>query len=178
MVKKTGKIPTGKFDSKFVLPVYSYVKVGKEQFKKLDFFIGYKVEKVSLDCSNHRKGKVLIKILTGKNKGFVYKGKFSHNFCGYKVEFDKFHTWVRIGNILDFTYLMPEKDDADYLKFEDTIDCKQLSSIVYSQNQEIENKMLEERSKLMEKYAEENKKLQEKNQEMEKLTKENNKIFE
>ena len=177
MVKKTGKLPAGKFDSRFVLPVYSTLHVGKQEFKKLEFFIGYKVEKISLDSNNHRKAKVLVKVLTGKNKGFVYSGKIGYGFYDYYLSFDKYKTRAIFKNISDFiTYLEPAEKEK--VELESQVDCKELSAIVYSQNTQVEDAMLKERSKLMQKMAEEQSKKDAKQKEIEKWTTENNKIFE
>lgn len=175
MVKKTGELPKGKFDSRFVLPVYSFCHIGKSEFKKLEFFVGYKVLKVSFDTNNHRKAKVLVKVLTGPNKGFVYSDKVSRGFYNYYLSFDKCKTSVNFKNISDFTYL--ESTEKDHVVLNKEVDCKELSSIVYSQNQKVEADMSEERSKLMEKIATENKQKEEKRKIYDDLAKANDEIF-
>jgi len=72
-------VPTGYIESKYVLPIYEHIKVGKESFTKIKYFIGYQVLYVK---SKNRMDKTLekavldVKVLTGANAGAVEKGKY------------------------------------------------------------------------------------------------------
>ncbi len=187
-MKKTGILPKGKVDMRFVLPIFRVITIDNKEFAKLEYFVGYKLENTKevkftkTEGSYLEKSKLLIKVLTGEQKGYLYKGKFN---CLYAYSFDE----ISFGKVEK--YVKPEKvDGVWYLKGMDdlytlskyqnheqmekfftnypkTATWQELSDMVAAQNIELEEMMRGARMELAAKVAK-----------RQKIEKENNKIFE
>ena len=105
------------FDTKYILPVYEHKIVNGKKFTFIKCFIGYKVlsHKEKDRAKRHiTTADLKIKVMTGKNKGEIYNGRymcssdFYHDNClltfGGKNYFDKVCLYESEGETLLFDY--------------------------------------------------------------------------
>ena len=106
------------FDTKYILPIYEHKEVNGKEFTFIKCFIGYQImsykekDRAKLHL---RTADLKIKIMTGKNKGEIYRGRYLNSTDGAYQEdylltfggknyFDRVCAYECDGEILLFDY--------------------------------------------------------------------------